>query len=276
METTQAFISDLAKQISMPDIYWKIRHLLDNPNIEAGDFQKLIQSDPLLATGIVAFANSEFFDFDRKTDNLYQAINNIGFGQLHDFLLCSLCIRAFCNRQGAKVNFKNFWLQETKRGITARTIANYCRQPASDRFFTIGLLLEVGHAAMLVSEPELTLKSLEDSRQKNRPITTVEREYFGFDHCQLGAALLRHWHLPVIYQQIIEHYLHPEQARPNVRKETDIAYLTHHLCPPSTAAAPLESNLLNSHEQLMVKGLISKEISHHLDEVFAILAPPTP
>jgi HD-like signal output (HDOD) protein len=273
METTQAFISSLAKQISIPDIYWKIRRLLDNPNIEAGDFQKLIQSDPPLATGIIEFANSEFFGFDRKTDGLYQAISNIGFGQLHDFLLGSLCIRSFCNTPGLTINFNDFWRQSVKRGIAARTIAKYCRLPANERFFTIGLLLEIGHAAMLVSAPELTVKSLEESRQQNQPNTTVERKYFGFDHCQLGAALLRHWHLPVIYQQIIQHYLHPEQTRPNIRKETDVAYLAHYLCPPSAPHTPLESELLNNHEQLMVSELIAKEINAHLDEVFAMLNP---
>lgn len=276
MEAAQAFISGLVEQISMPGTYRKVRLLLDNANAKISDFEMLIQADPLLAASTLKFANSGFFGFGYKVDGLGRAIDIIGFGQLHDLLLGCLCIRAFCDNPGNAVDFKDFWRKGIQRGIAARTIAQYYRLPANDRYFTIGLLLEIGHAAMLVKEPELTLKSLQESQRQNLPIVAIERKYFGFDYCQLGSALLRHWRLPLIYQQVIEGYLCPKQARPELRSETDIAYLAHHLCIPSIGLIHLESNLLHTDEQLRVRDLIFKAISGHLDEICAILNPPAP
>lgn len=271
METTREFIKGMGDRINIPDIYVKLRQLIENPDIQIRDIEKLIESDNRLATLIIRFANSEFFGFERSTNDLHTAISLIGIIQLHDLLLGAFCMQTFNSTPSQALSLNNFWHQAIKRGITARSIANFCRLPAGDRFFTLGLLLEVGHAAMLIQTPELTFKSLQSSQQQKRSIDTVEHEYFGFDYCQLGAALLRQWSLPELYPQVIEHYLYPEQAKLYVRKETEVAFLSHHLCEPPDGTFHQETRILNSHQQLTVMHKAAKEVNNHLDEVFAML-----
>ena len=274
MNAAQEFISDLAEKIPLPTIYWQIRLLMNNPNAKIGDYERLIQGDPQLTTHTILIANSEFFGFGRKVDGLYDAISLIGVGQLHDLLLGSLCMRTFANIPGQAMGHLNvFWRQAIKRGIAARTVAKFCRMPSSNQFFTVGFFLEIGHVAMTVKAPDLAFKTLQQSQQQQRPIYAVERENFGFDYCQLGAELLRKWCLPEFYPQVLENHLYPEQAKPNIQTETEIAYLAYCLCDASELEEHRRTRILNADQELTVKEIVDTEITDHVDEIFAMLRP---
>lgn len=269
--TLQEFIAGLTETLTLPDIYRKARILMDNPNAKIADFVQLVQIDTSLALAITQFASHEFFGFDRKTEDLYQAISSIGIGQLHDLLLSNACMRMFNHHRDQTFNFSEFWRQGIKRGIAACAIAKFCQMPANNRFFTVGLLLDIGHAAMFAQAPDLTFQSLQASHQQKRPIDEVEREHFGFDYCQLGAALLHEWQLPDFYSQIIAHYLYPARAKRSMRDETELAYLSHHLCTLSEAPTLQGLRLLDDNEQLLVRNIIIKEIADNLDDLFVML-----
>lgn len=274
MTSTQEFIDDLTDKISMPDIYRQIRRSMDNPAVTIEAFEELTLSDSQLSSSIIRIANSEFFGFERKVETLYDAICLIGVGQLHDLLLAGLCMRTFSNIKGQSENYlKAHWRQAVKQGIAALSVARFCRMPSSNQFFTVGFLLEIGHAAMLVSAAELTFESFYESQRKQCPVHIMERTLFGFDHCQLGADLLRHWQLPEFYPQVIEYHLYPERAKPNIRKETEVAYLAHWFCGSSNTEEHRSTGLLDSQQEVTVKQTINQEIVDHADDVYALLIP---
>jgi len=280
MQAAHEFIYDLAEKISMPAIYLEISRLMKKPNAEVGDFEKLVEADSMLTLRIIRIANSQFFGFKRKANNLYEAISLIGVIQVHDMLLSSLCLRAFYNIPEQVLNFNDFWRHGIQCGIAARTLAKFCGLPAGNRFFTLGLLLEIGHALMYIKAPDLSSKTLLVSQQYNRPLVTVEREYFGFDYCQLGAVLMRHWHLPEIYSQIIEHHLCPERTEPHYRMQTDLVNLAHRLLEEKGYLYNQLTQLLTYHQQLVptpipenIEQLVFNTIVEHGDEVLAMLTP---
>ena len=280
MKAPHEFICDLADKISMPEVYLNIRKLMENPYAQIGDYVNIVQADSMLAIRIIRIANSEFFGFQRKVEDLYGAISLIGVIQLHDLLLSSLCMRTFYSIPEQILNFNGFWLHGIKCGIASRSIARQCRLPANNRFFTLGLLLEIGHAVMFVKAPELALNALLESQQQNQPIDQVERKYFGFDYCQLGSALMRQWQLPEVYPHIIENHLHPEQSKTTFRNETNIVNLAHHFCETPGYLDQYAAQKLSNHQQYAVipqnfEEMIAAEVADHVDDVFTMLSPPT-
>ncbi len=280
MKEEQHFLIDLAETISLPEVYFQVRKLLEMPNPKIEDFEKLIEIDSMLTTRLIRIANSEFFGFGRKTNRLHDAIGIIGVIQLHDVLLSCLAMRIFYTVPGQILNINEFWRHSVKRGIAARSIAKLCDIPAINRFFTLGLLLDIGHAAMYAKAPELAAKALLESKEKNRFLDEVERECFGFDYCQLGAALMRHWRLPEVYPQITAHHLYPERTAIKSHIQADIIHLAHQML-----EAPGSLNLRLKKvfafyflEELTVpdniEDSILSEITKYVDEVFAILCPP--
>ena len=279
MSAEQDFIFDLADKISMPDVYFQVRKLMDMPEPKIEDFESFIQADSMLALRLVKIANSKFFDFERKADTLHEAISLIGFIQLHDLLLISLAMRIFYTIPSQLLNKEAFWRHSIKCGITACKIAKYCRIPARNRFFALGLLLEIGHAVMYIKAPEQTVDALVASQQENRFLVDVEREYFGFDYCQLGAALMRLWQLPEVYPHIVENHLYPERTEIDYHIQTDVVNLAHQMLEtPGCLGARLNQMLAYHHQTLdipeNIEAIILEEIARQVDDVFALLSPP--
>ncbi len=278
MQAAQEFIGDIAGKISMPEVYMQVRKLMQNPKAKIEDYQALVNTDSMLAIRIMRIANSEFFGFHHPAQDLYEAISLIGIIQLHDVVLSGLCMRTFYNIPGQLLNFDDFWRHSVKCGIAARRIARLSGLPATNRFFSLGLLVRIGHAAMFVKAPDLALNAMQQSQDRQQPIALIEREQFGFDYGQLGAVLMRQWHLPDVYPQVIEHHLSPEQSDPAFHDAAKIVNLAYLICEESKyekasqfkqLVDPLFSHLPDNFVEI-----ISNDIRDNSDKVFELLSPP--
>lgn len=279
MNAEHKFLCDIAENISMPAIHLSVRELLENPNSKIKDYVELLQADSMVSLRILRIANSDFFGYKRKADDLYDAISIIGSIQLHDLLLICLCMRTFANIPASILDSHDFWRHAIKCGIACRTLANVCRLPGANRFFSLGLLLEIGHAAMFIKAPDLALDALLNSEQNKLPLQQAERDIFGFDYCQLGSELMHIWHMPDVYAQIIGHQLTPESSDASYRNDTYLVHLAQQLLTAPAESARLLSHLKNNHAVFSavpdnLTELVSAEIDAHLEEVFLMLAPP--
>lgn len=278
MKAARKFISDMAENISMPEIYLAIRRLIKQPETSIADYVELLNNDSMLSHRILRIANSEFFGFSRKVNTLNQALNLIGIIQLHDLLLSSLCMRTFTSIPTQILNLKAFWFYSTQCGIASRIIAQHSFAPISNHYFTLGLMHEIGHAAMYSKAPELSLQSLQDSQQQDRPIQQLEQQYFGFDYTQIGKSLMQLWHLPEVYQQVASYHLRPELANESCQFEVQIIHLAHTIC--QNPVLDVHQELISSIQQNFtplknlpsnIDDIIIQEIDTHTDSVLDIL-----
>lgn len=279
MNAEHKFLCDIAEKVSMPDVYLSVRSLLDKSDTKIGDYVALLQTDAMLAIRIIRIANSEFFGGKRKADDLYDAISLIGTLQLHDFLLTCLCIRAFSNIPAPLLDSRAFWRHSIECGIACRTLAKLCGLAGGNRFFTLGLLLEIGHAAMFIKAPELALDALLDSQENNVPLAQAERQVFGFDYCQLGAELMQLWHLPEVYSHIIGHHLTPDTTDPVYCNDTYLVHLAQQLLQAPDRVYGLLSELQNKRPEFAaipdeLHTIVSHQIAEHSEQVFLMLCPP--
>ncbi len=230
MKVAREFVSDMAEQISMPEVYVAIRKLLLNSNTTIEDFVEVLERDSMLTVRVMRMAKSQYFGYPRSCENLYQAISLIGLMQLHDLMLGSLCMRTFSAIPEQVLNLKAFWRYCVQCGIAARTIGQHSKTASHHVFFTLGLLHEIGHATLFLKAPEASLQALEHSQLHYRDLADVEREQLGFDYGQVGAELMRSWHLPPVYQQVAAYHLEPERADEQFRPAVDVVHLAHALC----------------------------------------------
>jgi len=220
MTPAHKLINSIANNITLPEVYQRIRALIVIPDSKVDDYVAVIQTDPALAMRIIKIANSSFFGYMnsarygyvRKADTLEKAIAYIGIIQLHDILLSTLAIRAFSGIPEHIINLQSFWHSAVFTGISARILAKKYSLPASDRLFTTGLLHEIGHIIMYVKVPEVTQDCLIESEQLAKPLVIVQQEKLGFDYAHLGSEIMHLWHLPESYQQVIADHADPEQA----------------------------------------------------------------
>jgi len=280
MKAAREFVSDMAEHISMPEVYVAIRKLLLNANTTLDDFVEVVERDSMLAVRVMRMAQSQYFGFPRSCENLYQAISLIGLMQLHDLMLGSLCMRTFSAIPEEVLNLRAFWRYCVQCGIAARTIGQHSKADSHQVFFTLGLLHEIGHAALFLKAPEISSRALDLSQQQNRSLAEVEREQLGFDYGQLGAELMQLWHLPPVYQQVAAFHLEPEKAEEQFRPAVDVVHLAHALCQDSNEgkhqhliANCIEQNPLFKKLPPKIGEMVSEEIETNTDKVLGLLWP---
>ena len=214
----------------MPEVYVAIRQLLLNNKTTIEDFVDVVETDSMLAVRIMRMAQSHYFGFPRACESLYQAISLIGLMQLHDLMLGTLCMRTFSAIPVEVLNLKAFWRYNLQCGIAARTIGQFSKADSHHVFFTLGLLHEVGHAAMFLKAPEASLQALDDSQNEFCTLAEAEQQHLGFDYAQVGAELMQLWHLPPVYHEVALFHLDPERAQEQFRPTVNVVNLAHRFC----------------------------------------------
>ena len=221
-------VKSIADRVTMPDVYVRIRALINQPDSEIEDYVDAVRFDPVLAARVIKVANSSFFGYSNKIRSLEQAVSFIGVIQLHDVLLSILTIRSFAAIPNEVVNLFEFWRTSIHCGIVARILAQKCALMASERLFVSGLLHDVGHVLIYLKSPELAQEAIMMSMEQSMPVYMAERKLLGFDYAQAGSELMQLWHLPINYKRTTEFHLTPGEAS-QFQVEAAIVHLARHI-----------------------------------------------
>jgi HD-like signal output (HDOD) protein len=196
-----------ANLISLPDIYWRLKAIIDERDYSMQDVAQLIIFDPGLTARLLRIVNSAYFGFSAKIDTVNHAVSILGVQQVHDLVLTTSIADALGDYECEHLDIRQFWLRSVYRAIAARELASVCNLMDSDRMFVAGLLSGIGHLVMYQSVPVLAQQAQREARESSRPLHLAEREMLGFDHAQVAAILMRNWKLPPGLVGVIEHHL---------------------------------------------------------------------
>ena len=264
----------------MPDVYYDIRRLIEQQDTNIQDFVDIIETDSVLALRLMRIANSPYFGFPHRADNLNKAISQFGLIQLHDLVLSCLALRTFATIPQQIFNLEAFWRYCVQNGIAARTLAQYGQIMPINPFFTLGLMHEVGHAAIYIKEPELALRAFDEAQESKRPLIQVEQELLGFDYTQVGVELMQLWRMPEVYHQVSAYHLDADQADAVFRQTVAIIELAHVYCQQPEAGhwQDLLEQVLQNDQRLRrlppnIESIIDNETTSNTDNVLTMLWP---
>ena len=209
---------------SLPEVYFRINTVLNDPNSSFGDIAEVIGSDVSLSARIMKIVNSSFYGFPSKIDTIAHAVSIIGTWQLRDLALSTTILTAFKGVSEKHVNMNSFWRHSITCGIAARLIAIQNREPNPERFFLAGLLHDIGRLILFENLPEEANIIMARFASEDKLLHQLERETLGFDHTDIGAALMDLWNLPDNIKEVIAHHHNPLEAK-NYGYEASIIHL---------------------------------------------------
>jgi putative nucleotidyltransferase with HDIG domain len=152
------------------------------------------------------------FGYFGKVDSISRAVTIIGTQQLRDLALAAAVMGVFKDIPEELVNMPSFWRHSIACGIIARSIAVYLRENNVERLFVAGILHDVGQLILFTSVPDRARQLLEQSRHDNELFFVTERKVLGFDHAELGGALLRSWKIPANVSDPVTFHHQPQRA----------------------------------------------------------------
>ncbi len=192
----QALVSDDPSLASFPDIYYRLREALDDPASSAGHIAGIIGRDPALAASLLRLANSPFYGFPKRIDSLARGVMIIGAGELAQLALGISVVARFLDIPSGCITMRQAWEHAVGCGVLARVLAAHRGGLPPERLFVAGLLHDLGRLVLLRRLPRHVARVMTLARERGVPLYAAERDVLGFDHAEVGQALLAHWRLP--------------------------------------------------------------------------------
>jgi HD-like signal output (HDOD) protein len=230
MSNTQQYLIDVAKLITLPDIYLAVKDVIEDPDSGMMELANTISYDPSISARLLKIANSPFYGQASEIDTINRAVSLLGAKTVHDTVLAISVSQAFQSLSGMDYDVATFWQNSIMRAVIAKSCAYELNIPEPDRLFTLGLLSNIGSMVMSIGAPDLMRKVLSQHKKTGYSLYLFERSTFGFDSGELGADLLHSWSIPSSIVTGIRFQNSPELAH-EYRQEAAIIYCAGRLHP---------------------------------------------
>lgn len=231
---------------TIPESLSRILEVLEDPDSGARDLADVVRTDAPLASKIVRLANSPLYRLHRQVESIHECVAALGYATVRQVALCVAVVSSLgstCGRRGATVDYRELWRHCVATGAVARLLAQSAGLGDAEAAFTRGLLHDVGKFVMILRFPRQYGEAIFDRRQSGRPLVDIERERFGFDHAEAGAALALHWHFPAELVGAIGGHHEPVPADPAVAVIALADALAYGLQPPACDLGGVADNV---------------------------------
>jgi HD-like signal output (HDOD) protein len=212
--TVDELIQDVEGLVSLPQVAIRITQMVDDPESNASDLGDVISQDPSLALRVLQLANSPLYGMRNQVDTISRAVTILGTLQIRDMVLATSAVHSFDGIPNELVSMEDFWRHSLFCGLAARYIASNILRGREESSFIAGLLHNIGKLVIYNRMPEAAIQTLMmilDGEERQRYL--AERRVMGFDHAEVGGALLDQWSLPGHLIETTAYHHEPDKAK---------------------------------------------------------------
>lgn len=213
VKSVQALVKSCGDLASLPSVYERLSAVIRNRKATANDIGKVVSEDPSLTARLLRLVNSAFFGFPSKIETISRAVMVVGTDQLRDLCLATSVIHMFDGIKKQVIDMQAFWKHSLSTGVAARALAKIHKENNVERFFVAGLLHDIGRLILYVKSGDEMADLIQRSRTENLLLDQLENEFFGYDHCQVGGALITEWNLPESLNAAVLFHHDPSQTK---------------------------------------------------------------
>lgn len=226
MLSLEKLIDRSGKLGSLPAIVYRVFDVMDNPKSTATQIGRVINDDPALTARLLKLVNSPFYGFTRKVDTVYRAVALIGHKELRSVVVAASAIKVFDGIPSELVSMPVFWKRSLTTAVVARVLAAFKREKEIERFFIAGLLHDIGSLLLYLQLPEEMTQVLHQHQTDGIELVKAEKDVLGYDHAEVGGALLKKWNLPPLTCAAVRFHQTPEKAPETERKAASLVQLS--------------------------------------------------
>jgi HD-like signal output (HDOD) protein len=198
------------KSFTLPDTCIRLRQVLDDPRSSAEDMAQVMSVDPSLCAKVLRLANSALFRFPSQVTSIQKALSVIGGEAAYNISMAETANLAFKSFTSKHVNFSTFWERSVFTGLIARSIAQQIQKRGSERFFVMGILMNLSELVCATKLEDKYVKYLKDMKAV-LPVE-AQRKNFGFTFSNCSGLIIENWRLPEnLYSSMIQLSLYPHQ-----------------------------------------------------------------
>lgn len=234
----------------LPDVYIRLKEILESDNATLDSIAEIIALDPALASCLLKIANSALFNFPKEVDSIPRALMILGIKEVHTLINTYGVTAAFSGLNPQIMDMDKFWEISVDCALLTKFLAERKNIKNSEGLFLSGLFHNIGELAIVHNAP----KKVQYCEAYSSDETPWQRQLdvFGFTFAQCSAELLTLWHLPETIITPIRKYhnAYNEELSP----ESTLLYITSRLA------------IINSHPGMYSKvNLIGRHLMEDLN-----------
>lgn len=237
--TALQYAEKAEKLCVLPDVYLRLKEMMDDEQSSLADIANVIALDPALSSKLLKVANSALFNFPREVDSISRAISILGTSEVHNLINTYGVTSAFSSIDTGIIDMDRFWEISVDCALLCKFLARKKGIKSSKSIFVSGLLHNIGELVVMQSDPKKAQYC--QGYDKNETPWQRQQDVFGFTYADCSAELLNLWQLP---QSIISPIKQFHQAYSEERSDVvSLLYICTRLA------------LLNSHPGMYSKKL---------------------
>ena len=172
-------------------------NVLDSDDASIDDLARIIGHDQALSAEVLRLANSGKLRPVHRTAELPHAITRVGFSMLWEILIqASTQSKLDRGLPAYGLSKEAAWRHAATAAEAARLLATKLKLGSAKEASIAGLLHDIGKVALSAVEPETVARAVALANVEKISLSAAETRELGFDHGQVGGALLRRWALP--------------------------------------------------------------------------------
>jgi putative nucleotidyltransferase with HDIG domain len=187
----------------------RVMKLVNNEDTPLAQVSSLISSDPAFSAEVLRIANSLWYAPRVPAVSISQAVARLGAKNLQGIAL-TVAMRSFLGGSLSRPVMRDMWKHNLACGLIAEILAPQTDLD-KDLAFTGAVLHDLGRLALAVLESKEYVFLLGKHKGTSASILPLEREAFGYDHCEVGAELVASWNLPGAFESIVAQHHCPHQ-----------------------------------------------------------------
>ncbi len=213
---------------SPPAIAVQILNAIQKEDAALAELGEIIFADPALTAKMLKVANSGVFNCNGEITNIQRAMSVLGTNTIKNVALSFVIATELSTNDDSKFNFDLFWRRSITVAVSAELLARTI-QHADDDIFVTALLQNIGTLVISMTKGDEYNSLLKDAESSTQSILDLEKDKYGFNHQQVGYALLMNWKLPdSIAEPILYHHL-PESAPETYQQSSEVLQLADQL-----------------------------------------------
>lgn len=212
MPLASELVQACAAVSTLPEVYCRVRDVVEDPNATSEDRVKALQLDPGIAVRLLRMANNLPNGPSRGVDTVPHAVQLLGKQGITDVIATTTVGQTFAGLPVHLMDLSKFWRKSVFCALLARAIAKSCGVDSHEQSYVAGLLRDIGHLVLYQTVPQRAQSALIEAGYLEASLAEVEQSNIGCDFAEVGAELIRSWGLPVQIEQAIRCQLSPKDA----------------------------------------------------------------
>ncbi|HNA27661.1 MAG TPA: HDOD domain-containing protein, partial [Nitrospira sp.] len=109
MASAQELVQSCSNVFTLPEIYVRVRDVVDNPESTMEDLAKVLKMDPGISARMLKIVNSPLYGFPKQVDTVTRAVNLLGMQAVRDLVTATTVGRSFSGMTVQIMDLSAYW-----------------------------------------------------------------------------------------------------------------------------------------------------------------------